>query len=244
MEAKAYYERKDFPETNLGTVQRAVSIAGGAYLLASSMKEAANSPINSILRLIGGGFLLYRGATGYCAIQDALSSTGKVLNIRNSMVVNAPPYEVYLLWRDLAKLPLFMKHLASVQEIDAKRSHWVAQLPGGVGTIEWDAQILVDRKGEELSWHSVPGAEIENSGKVVFEGINDGQNTLLHTTITYNPPAGKVGKAVSKLLNDVFENIIKEDLKRFKHMVEGEEGNTIELKSSKLNGIMTGSEII
>jgi len=242
MEAKAYYEGEVFSETNLDAVQRVVSVAAGSYLLSTAVKEARESPINAVLRVIGGSYLLYRGATGYCAIQEAFTSPGKVLNIRNSMMVNASPYEVYMLWRDLKKLPTFMKHLASVQEVDNTRSHWVAKLPVGVGTIEWDAEILIDRKGEELSWHSVDEAEVENSGKLVFEAVNGGQSTLLHVTITYSPPAGKVGKAVSRLLNDVFENMIREDLKRFRQMVEGKDSNSIELKPNKVNGIVSHLE--
>lgn len=242
MEAKAYYKETTPPEVNIGSFQRLVSTVAGTYLLTSSMGEASRSPLNSVLRLLGGGYLLYRGATGHCAIQEALEATGKVLNIRTTLLVNASPYEVYMLWRDLEKLPTFMKHLTSVKEINDIRSHWTAQLPGGVGTLEWEAEILIDRKGEELSWHSVLDAVIENSGKIVFEGLNGGQSTLVHITITYNPPAGKVGKAVSGLFNDVFKNMIKEDLKRFKQMVEGEEGMAIQLKQGRLNGALATPE--
>jgi uncharacterized membrane protein len=236
MEAKAHYGKEDSSATNIGTIQRVASVAGGTYLMVSALKEAVNSPVNSLLRLLSGGYLIYRGTSGYCALSDAFSHTGKVLNIRTSMFINASPYEVYSLWRNLENLPLFMKHLAFVKVKDTRRSRWAAKLPGGIGTIEWDAEILVDKKGEELSWHSLEGSVIENSGKIVFEEVDEGQATQMHVTITYSPPAGKVGKAVSKLLNDVFENLIREDIRRFKYMAEGSDAQTIQLSTSRTNG--------
>lgn len=236
MEAKAYYQSEEPSNVNISTTQRALSMAGGTYLVVSALKNAADSPVNSFLKLLSAGYLVYRGASGYCTLTDAFSMRGKSLNIRTSMIVNAPPYEVYMLWRNLENLPMFMKHLDSVKVMDEIHSHWAVKIPGGVGTIEWDAEILVDRRGEELSWRSVENSSVENSGKIVFEDVNGGQSTLLHINIAYNPPAGKVGKAVSRLLNDVFGNIIKDDIRRFKQMVEGAETHTIQLKAHRTNG--------
>ncbi len=236
MEATAHYNKEESHLPNIGVVQRVASVAGGTYLMVTALKEAGFSPVNSLLRLISGGYLIYRGAVGYCTITDALTVRAKVLNIRTSIPINCSPYEAYTLWRNLENLPLFMKHLAFVKVTGTGRSHWAAKIPGGVGTIEWEAEILVDRKGEELSWHSLEDSVIENSGKVIFEEVDGGQATQLHVTITYSPPAGKVGKAVSKLLNDVFEDIIREDLRRFKQMAEGSETQVIQLKTSRANG--------
>ncbi|WP_432326764.1 SRPBCC family protein [Mucilaginibacter sp. P25] len=43
--------------------------------------------------------------------------------------MNKPRQKVYEFWRKLDNLPLFMKHLESVEVIDSKYSHWVLKLP-------------------------------------------------------------------------------------------------------------------
>jgi uncharacterized membrane protein len=47
------------------------------------------------------------------------------VNIRSSFLINKPRQQVYDFWRKLDNLPLFMKHLESVEMIDDTRSHWV-----------------------------------------------------------------------------------------------------------------------
>ena len=44
--------------------------------------------------------------------------------------------------------------------------------------------------------------------------------TELHATISYRPPVGDVGKAITSLFNSRFEEMVKADLQRFKRMVE------------------------
>jgi uncharacterized membrane protein len=53
---------------------------------------------------------------------------------------------VYAFWRRLENLPLFMKHLSNVTEIDAKHSHWEAVVPGNIGKIKWNAEIVKEKK--------------------------------------------------------------------------------------------------
>ena len=59
------------------------------------------------------------------------------------VTVNRSAEEAYALWRDFARLPVFMTHLVSVTD---EGKHWVATAPGG-GTVEWDAEIVEDRAG-------------------------------------------------------------------------------------------------
>ena len=56
----------------LTTGERAVSIVVGLMLAASSAKPRPNMFLN-LLALLGGSYLAYRGATGYCPIKGALT---------------------------------------------------------------------------------------------------------------------------------------------------------------------------
>jgi hypothetical protein len=51
--------------------------------------------------------------------------------VRKSITIGREPGEVYGFWRRLENLPRFMRHLETVTEQDARRSHWVATAPVG-----------------------------------------------------------------------------------------------------------------
>lgn len=233
MEARAYYSENQ-QDVNISTTQRVISVASGAYLLVSGLSNITQ--LSSIVRAMAGGYLLYRGSTGYCPITEALDTKGKALNIRETFVINKPRHEVYALWRSLEKLPAFLQHLNTVTVLNNNRSHWELKVPGGLASIGWDAEILVDKPNQELSWRSLPGSSIENSGKLVFESLYGGRSTEIQATITYTPPAGEAGKVVASLFNGWLERLVKEDLKRFKRYAEGDASRVIDIKTTK-NGL-------
>jgi uncharacterized membrane protein len=132
------------------------------------------------------------------------------------VTVNKGAEDAYALWRDFDRLPEFMIHLESVSA-DGKR--WVAKAPGG-GTVEWDAQIVEDRRGERLSWRSVEGADVPNSGAVTFAPAPGGRGTEVRVELTYEPPAGALGNTVARLLGEEPRQQVTDDLRRFKQILE------------------------
>ena len=57
---------------NLSFNERALSVVGGLGLAAAAVKPRPN-PLLNIIGLLGGGYLAYRGATGYCPVKAALT---------------------------------------------------------------------------------------------------------------------------------------------------------------------------
>jgi uncharacterized membrane protein len=210
---------------NVGQGERIASAAIGAWLLATSMNDFFKHPVGSLVRFALGGTLLYRGASGNCPVYASMGKTKGVtstaaINIRTSLVVNQPKDEVYAFWRKLENLPLFMKHLASVTEIDSRHSHWEAVIPGNIGKIKWNAEIVKEEPGYLIGWQSIPNSMINNAGKVTFHDAANGQGTELEVVISYHPPAGEIGAGLAKALNPVFEKIIRQDVMNFKEYIE------------------------
>ncbi|HEX8357259.1 MAG TPA: SRPBCC family protein, partial [Segetibacter sp.] len=176
-------------------------------------------------------YLLFRGATGHCvgyslAHKSKLPDTVKNMNIITKLTVNSPREVVYDFWRKLSNLPLFMEHLEKVEVLDDKRSHWVAKVPGGIGTIEWDAEVVKEIEGELLGWNSLPHASINNAGKVEFKDAAGG-GTELTVVITYRAPFGDVGEGIASLFNPVFKKLITKDVQGFKRYIEAGDIATI-----------------
>jgi uncharacterized membrane protein len=208
------------PSVNVAIPERIASFLAGSYLLINGLRKGNFS----LFRLGLSGYLMYRGYTGNCAAYSALGKERlpdpvKNINIRTTVAVNRPRNQVYAFWRKLENLPQFMEHLKNVQQIDDRTSHWEAMIPGGLGTISWDAVIVEEHEGSFIGWNSLPGATIENAGKVEFREIGDGW-TEVYAVITYRAPLGPAGQGLSALLNPVFEKLIRADIKNFKRFVE------------------------
>ncbi|GAA4460367.1 SRPBCC family protein [Nibrella saemangeumensis] len=204
---------------NVGPKERIFSAVGGSWLLLDAFaKREASIPEAMI-----GGYLLFRGVTGYCPLHSAIEKRQALevsdnINIHVDLVVNRSPMEVYDFWRKLENLPLFMSHIEYVRELDAKTSEWKATGPGGIGSLTWKAEIVKEERGRLLGWRSLPGAAIENAGKVELLYHPDG--TQLHVIITYKAPLGVPGKEISRLLNPMFRDIVKEDVLNVKSYLE------------------------
>lgn len=127
---------------------------------------------------------------------------------------------LYRYWRKLENLPNFMDHLEEVNQTGKNISLWVARIPGGIGDVEWEAQVTKEEENHLIAWQSLPGSEIDNAGEVRFEDAPNGQGTIVETTISYRPPAGDVGEYAAKLLNPAFKKIVQKDLKSFKNFME------------------------
>ncbi len=212
-------------KVNVGPTERIVSAIAGGVLIATGILNIKKRPAIGIATALTGSSLLFRGSTGYCFVNEVVGrDTSKhaptAISIKETVTINRDRYDVYDAWRSLENLPLFMQHLQSVKEITSTRSHWVAQVPKGLGTIEWDADIVREEPGEVLSWKSIPGAMVDNAGEVVFKEAPGNRGTELHAIISYIPPAGDVGKLAAKLLNNAFDRLVREDMRRFKRMIE------------------------
>jgi uncharacterized membrane protein len=141
------------------------------------------------------------------------------IKLAGSQVVQAPASVCYAYWRDFQNLPSFMTHLESVVVTDSRRSHWMVKGPADT-TLEWDAEIIEDIPDERISWRSTENAQINNAGSVEFVPVSGGQATEIKVNLTYNPPLGPIGVAISKLFGENPANQIAEDLKHFKDALE------------------------
>lgn len=206
--------------TNVGPAERIVSLVGGAFLLYDTIK---NRKAN-MFQAMTGTYLLLRGATGFCLLYNGAGKKHvgyrpRNVNIRTSMIVNRPRDQVYAFWRRLENLPLFMKHLKKVEILDEHHSEWTAALAGDIGMLSWTSEIVKDDPGDTLSWRSMPDAAIRNAGKIRFRDAGE-SGTRVDIVISYHAPMGVLGEKAGRLLNPVFTDMVKEDVKNFKNYIE------------------------
>ncbi|HEY0606769.1 MAG TPA: SRPBCC family protein [Herpetosiphonaceae bacterium] len=140
------------------------------------------------------------------------------IEVKQQVTINKPAEELFRFWRNFENLPQFMRHLESVSVLDDKRSHWVAKAP--LGSVEWDAEIVEEEAGRRIVWRSAENAEVVNAGSVLFLPGPTERGTEVYVVIEYAPPAGVVGATVAKLFGEEPNQQVKEDLIRFKQLME------------------------
>ncbi|MGV3502563.1 MAG: SRPBCC family protein [Adhaeribacter sp.] len=221
---------------NAGTAERLLAALTGSVLAYYGFKKPA--PAGLLLGLAGGA-LVVSGVTGQWPVNPAKSrrlgatAAEKGFEITQSLTINKPRQELYQFWRQLENLPRFMQYLEEVKQTGARRSHWVARIPKDliykkkVGSLAWDADIVKEEENERIAWRSLPGSEVENAGEVHFTDAPANRGTVVRATISYRPPAGGAGKMAARILNPAFSGLVRQDMRRFKRLMEAGEIPTI-----------------
>jgi uncharacterized membrane protein len=207
-------------------VERWASLIGGGAMVLMGLRQGS---LRGALTALAGGGLLYQGATKQSTIQKAQEAIGlnQPIKVEKTVTINKSAEELYRFWHDFENLPTFMKHLKSVKVYNEKRSHWIANAPLD-NTVEWDADILEDRENEFISWASVEGADVDNSGFVRFKKAPGDRGTEVKVVLEYNPPGGALAATVAKLFGEEPEQQIGDELRRFKMLMEAGEIATTE----------------
>jgi uncharacterized membrane protein len=210
-------------DVNVNQTERVISAFGGGLLTSYGLSRRS---LGGLALAAAGGVLIHRGVTGVCntyrllGIQTAgTDPTLRPLHIEEALTIARPREALYMFWRDVEKLPDFMHHLKAVRHIDEKRSYWEARIPKDMGTLSWEAEIVEEMPGERIYWRSLPGADVHHSGTVQFADAPGG-GTELRVTITIRPPAGPIGAAVGSWLTPGLEQLLREDIRRFRNLME------------------------
>ena len=228
------------PLHNVATPERIGSVALGAALIAYGLKRR---DAKGIVSAIVGGAFVQRGASGHCSVYEALGvSTGdaesvlsghrsdvtsraatvnarKAVKVERAVTIARPRHDLYAFWRDFGNLPQFMEHLEAVRVDTPTRSHWTAKAPAGT-SVEWDAEIVNDVPDEIIAWKTVGHADVDNAGAVNFSDAPGDRGTIVKVTLDYEPPGGKLGAMVARLFGEDPDRQVREDLRKFKQLME------------------------
>ncbi|MEH2416281.1 SRPBCC family protein [Nostoc sp.] len=223
-------DKQNTSQTEASEVERWASLIGGGAMVLMGLRQGS---LRGALTALAGGGLVYQGATKQSTIQKAQEAIGinQTIKVEKTVTINKSAEELYRFWHNFENLPTFMKHLKSVKVHNEKRSHWIANAPLG-NSVEWDADILEDRENEFISWASVEGADVDNSGFVRFKKAPGDRGTEVKVVLEYNPPGGALGATVAKLFGEEPEQQIGDELRRFKMLMEAGEIATTEGQTS------------
>lgn len=128
----------------------------------------------------------------YGAIRFSSSSEGSKL-VKASITIRAPREEVERRWRQLVRQPGTDLRLAPLE-------------------------VTVDEPGRRVTFRTPDGADRRVSGVARFVDAPGDRGTEVHVEMEYEP--GALGGAVQKLMGEEPLQLIKDDLRRFRQLLE------------------------
>jgi uncharacterized membrane protein len=201
------------------------AIGMGALLVVAALTRRTRA--GSLLAASSSAPFFYRGLMGrWPAVSgpaDEQTKTalrgGRGVNVHEAVSVQRPVAEVYSYWRRLENLPRFMSHLQRVTETSDRHSSWVARLAPGL-VVKWDAEVINEVENQVIGWRSLPGSDIVSAGSVTFRSMRAGLGTQVNVRLQYESAADGPGARLASFLGLEPSHVIREDLRRFKQLME------------------------
>jgi uncharacterized membrane protein len=139
--------------------------------------------------------------------------------LTQSIAINRPADELYSFCHKLENMPRVLSHLESVRSFEGGRSHWIARAPGQQ-VLEWDIEMITQDPNERLAWRSLEGAVVPHEGSLQFVPLPGGRGTLVKVNLQYSPTGRTLAAGIAKLFAVGPEHQLKNDLLRWKQLLE------------------------
>ena len=210
---------------NTSTWERWGSIIGGSGLTIGGVVLSLTQRkwrIAGIALMLGGGALIYRGASGHSFIYQGLGismaendTTGtQPANKENrrveiAMTINRSPDDMYHFWQDSD----------SVSALTSANT---------TPTREQGQRIIEEKENEQSAWNELKEAIASQGGYVHFEHAPDGRGTEVRVSFEYNGPGSMLGGRAAKLMSKPTKHQMTEKLRHFKEVLEAGEVPTTE----------------
>ena len=138
--------------------------------------------------------------------------------------IRADPQTLYKMWRDVSNAPRFQEYVISVEPKSDTRSTWTfgdPEDPEGK-RISYDTEVYEDIPGEKIAWRSVD-SKFEEQGTILFSEAPGGRGTRVLLMEEITVPGGRLSIAAAALTRRNPRQVVIEDLRHFKELVESGE---------------------
>lgn len=207
---------------------RNAALAGSALALYGLV--ARRTPLGFAAGLAGLALLASSAGTGKQSSRSSAHRSSRPLRsllgaanparpvaVEKTIRIDASPEQVYDMFANYENFPRYMSNVIEVRDLGDRRSHWFVRGPAGTH-FQWNARLTESSRPRRLAWESEPGAEVEQTGSILFEPFRNGTRVTVH--MSYRPPAGAVGHALASLLGSDPKRQMDQDLARMKSLVE------------------------
>ena len=140
---------------------------------------------------------------------------------RAAVTIGRPAADLRELWLRPTTQTAIWSHFATVSAKEDGSADWSVSAPA-LGSYTWRT-VLAGDEPDRLHWVSEQGADVPNTGALIFRPAPGDRGTELHLDVHFDPPGGAIGAALGKLFHLAPREIVLTALYRFRALaVTGE----------------------
>jgi uncharacterized membrane protein len=225
---------------NVGTKERIFSTLLGGALSYLAKRQSAWWRRASLGA--AAAVLVKRGVSGRCGLFGLLHvstvadmphrgvysggvfdrARARMSHAQRSVTILKPRHELFAFWRDFNNLPRFMQNLEAVQALDAQHARWVWRGLGG-RLLEYETEIQGEAEGEHITWLGTRDGQSLFRADVKFRDAAANRGTEVTLTVGPGEPGGHMDGNALVLMSKDPERQVRDDLARFKQLMEAGE---------------------
>lgn len=175
--------------------------------------------------------------TGHAYAPLPNSSEGNRVQAHAVQTIAATPEQIYNVYTRIELLPTWQEGVVSVERTGDKTLHWVMQDPGTGKQFEFDAEELETVPGKRHVSRVTSGPTAGTTEIFTLEPHPAGRGTIVTLLTDYVLPGGAVANALSAAISRSPRNIVIEDLRHLKELIESGEIPTVEGQPAGRRGI-------
>jgi uncharacterized membrane protein len=175
--------------------------------------------------------------------------------VQKAITILRPIDELFHFLRDFKNLPKFMRHLKAVEEISPRHHRWTWKSIAGI-ELNFETELIAEEKGRVISWQTVPAStaassepvagkdqkkatsHVKHAGSIWFKPAPQDGATEIYFQMLYRVPGGKLTKLIAELFGEEPGQVLREDLRRLRMLMETGEIATIEGQPRGAAGIL------
>lgn len=165
-------------------------------------------------------------------------SKGNRVLAHSVQTIATTPEQAYALYSRPETLHIWQEGVVSVTQTGDRTMHWVMQDPATKQYIEFDAEVVEAAPGERHVSRVLNGPFAGTEDTLTFEQDPVGRGTVVTWVCDYAMPGGVVTKIAASVLSRGPQQLVIENLRHLKQLLEAGEIPSVEGQPSGPRGVM------
>jgi uncharacterized membrane protein len=208
--------------------ERVLSLSGGTALLINGIRKGG---LSGALQAVAGAYGLFRGATGHCALKQALMQTPFEQQfsaehdwplseaVTRSITIGRPLDEVREFIKTTKSIGSLLRWVDSIEELDSDTTQWTMHVPPN-RHLCWTLIQSDSNDGNTVHWKTPDGAPWQHDVSVSFDQAPAGRGTQVKVVMVCRPSMGKLGYGFARALSMFTDKALLNALLAVKQQLE------------------------
>lgn len=220
------------------SMERGLSLAAGTAIVANGLRRGG---LGGLVQIVAGAYGVLRGATGHCALKQALTPTPFEQRfsaehdwpiseaLSRSVTISRPLDEVRNFLAQPEKVGALLRWVESVEALGPDRTCWTVRAPVG-RKLQWTLISVPTKAPNELQWHTPEGTRWQHDVSVHLSEAPGGRGTQVKAVVVCKPSFGKIGYGIARAISAFSDKALLNALQAVKQQMETGEVSTSRLR--------------